>query len=797
MSTTNTSQAKLALDLPMDEIRNAAILNLAAGSAKTVPATGAPRVIYDYYMGSSIAFYGKESFQLNEFKISAAQGGSLECWLNMDPCQGTATTQQLIYLKNNATKEAWGINTPCPDGSLLLQRFEPSPNSSTLAAKIDHDKWVHFALNIGSDGAVKTYLNGVLAGDIVSKEFAQFINGDKTFQLQIGARETKDFFSGKICQLKFFTGVRAAEEIKLSMEEGRSANATFKSSYPIEFRLNSLDNGSEHPVLYIENNTNGHPLRLDMINTSGTAVKFYGGPVKDFTLSEDQYHIQLRFKKQVVAAEVLEKLAKVTEGWTCIAGKNPTLLEDWISFKRTTVSTEEEFTGLQSITLNNMRAEAMAGSRNTLVEIKYNNLYYKDSQYVLNGSLSRHLDIISHLGKRNVPFDVSIKGASTILNDGGSANSFQIIIRNIAGEPVRFAPKKGGATQYSIFSLSCKEPVTFNDKPTFSFAGNKFKEDASTANNNLPKTFICEDNQVLNQGDESFVIDVSTLKTSHASGTLILYLEYRNIPGYWDGVIPIPLQLGRIVERNNRIGINTIAPEADLHVKGTLKADNLDIKSPLKADNLEVKNAKADNLQVKGNIKSEARVMDKTGDLMPVGAIIAYGGNTAPAGWLLCDGKTVINGKPEYQDLFNVLKTNTTPNLRKQFIVGADPETPDYKLHAQGGAASVVLKEDQLPKHRHSGMTSNENVIKASDYKLMGKRSYKRNFASGIAEEGIVTKVKLDYACGYDSYCDDPANIDAAINSQHAHSFITGETGKDQAHENRPPYYALTYIIKY
>lgn len=42
-----------------------------------------------------------------------------------------------------------------------------------------------------------------------------------------------------------------------------------------------------------------------------------------------------------------------------------------------------------------------------------------------------------------------------------------------------------------------------------------------------------------------------------------------------------------------------------------------------------------------GNITSQGRIEDKFGAVMPVGAIIAYGGSTPPPGWLLCDGQEV------------------------------------------------------------------------------------------------------------------------------------------------------------
>ena len=72
------------------------------------------------------------------------------------------------------------------------------------------------------------------------------------------------------------------------------------------------------------------------------------------------------------------------------------------------------------------------------------------------------------------------------------------------------------------------------------------------------------------------------------------------------------------------------------------------------------------------------RVEDKTGFIMPVGAIISYGGSTPPKGWLLCDGQAV--SKDFYPDLFEAIgnawgrgdgtATFNLPDLRGQFLRG-------------------------------------------------------------------------------------------------------------------------------
>ena len=73
------------------------------------------------------------------------------------------------------------------------------------------------------------------------------------------------------------------------------------------------------------------------------------------------------------------------------------------------------------------------------------------------------------------------------------------------------------------------------------------------------------------------------------------------------------------------------------------------------------------------------RLHDKSGLVIPVGAIMPYTGLTAPAGWLLCDGKSYNRTASDYADLFAVIGTKygalssavfNVPDLRGCFLRG-------------------------------------------------------------------------------------------------------------------------------
>ena len=164
-------------------------------------------------------------------------------------------------------------------------------------------------------------------------------------------------------------------------------------------------------------------------------------------------------------------------------------------------------------------------------------------------------------------------------------------------------------------------------------------------------------------------------------------------------------------------------------------------------------------LEVKEKVTASSFVGHGT---IPIGGIIMWSGSDEPDGWALCNGQTK-DGK-------------TTPDLRNRFIVGSGGE---YNNGWTGGQKSVTLTQSQMPSHNHTGTTNKDG---AHEHTANGSM----NVASGSG--GTVVYVSAP-----------PSGRHGVIyprGSEHQHAFTTNATGGSQAHENRPPYYALAYLMR-
>jgi microcystin-dependent protein len=151
--------------------------------------------------------------------------------------------------------------------------------------------------------------------------------------------------------------------------------------------------------------------------------------------------------------------------------------------------------------------------------------------------------------------------------------------------------------------------------------------------------------------------------------------------------------------------------------------------------------------------------------LMPSGAIVMWSGSIAsvPANWYLCDG------------------ANGTPDLRDRFIVGAGTT---YAVGATGGAASVTLTEAQIPSHTHTFSATTNTT---------GSHTHtEQNYSSNGTGNGSGPGASC---CGGTIENSGVQTLSAGSHS-HTVSGTTDAAGSGGSHENRPPYYALAYIMK-
>lgn len=137
---------------------------------------------------------------------------------------------------------------------------------------------------------------------------------------------------------------------------------------------------------------------------------------------------------------------------------------------------------------------------------------------------------------------------------------------------------------------------------------------------------------------------------------------------------------------------------------------------------------------------------------IPTGVIVMWSGSiaTIPNGWALCDG------------------TGTTPDLRDRFIVGAHSDgasgvtfagsggavSGNYAPGNTGGVVAHQLTTAEMPSHSHS---------------------YSRASSPGGGQDQA------------------GSGSGDAVNQSNQN---TSSQGSNHYHENRPPYYALAYIMK-
>lgn len=254
---------------------------------------------------------------------------------------------------------------------------------------------------------------------------------------------------------------------------------------------------------------------------------------------------------------------------------------------------------------------------------------------------------------------------------------------------------------------------------------------------------------------------------------------------------------------------NSVAADGQTTMTGPLKAAAGTVSAPGLAfasdTNTGLYRIGADNLGIAANGAKVVDVattgMTVTGDtdvtgtakqagfaIQPIGVILPYGGSSAPAGWILCDGSAV--SRTTYSALFAVLSTaygvgngTTTfnvPDLKGRVPAGKEASATrltathfggdSTALGATGGSESHTLTEAQLAEHDH-GVTDPGHV---------------HNFSNNGP---IVTGGATSIATGAG------ANIQTTTIQSATTGVTVNNAGSGNAHNNTQPTIIVNYII--
>jgi len=210
-----------------------------------------------------------------------------------------------------------------------------------------------------------------------------------------------------------------------------------------------------------------------------------------------------------------------------------------------------------------------------------------------------------------------------------------------------------------------------------------------------------------------------------------------------------------------------------------------------------------------------------TGSATPVGAVNAFAGSdTAPAGWLLCDGGAVTNGSStvqgqtaDFSDLYALLGTTygsagTLPDLAGRVIAQEDGT---YARGVEGGAVGVGLVAGNVPAHNH-GLTDGTAIAGSTVDDTTGASDYGKPWVnacmsiydssshptahrrvevwngSSCIESGGYAAQDASQLQDFDYYFDVATALSGATDNS---------TGTGSAHENRQPTLYMNYIIKF
>lgn len=568
---------KPCLHLPLDEIR----IEGALAAARNVGAIGSdavvrgnPKILYDPTMGTCMRFDGDgDSIELTELAaLTFAQGMTAMAWVRFEETAHFSRIFDLNVAPNQRANILWAGN----EARSQRLAFEIDGIRFLVENGVALRQWRHYAFVYDPAGKVSIISDGVL---VLSKDI-KFDIANRAWQtgaLGQSSWTADQHFRGAMAHFRLYNQALSPAEVKDLMIGDQSAMAHYRETTLLKVDLYTVRDDDHKPILYVEGDNKGEPLEVSLTNPGDKPVAFkpFGAP------TADDFHVQLRFRRNVIAPKVLRTLQAGQDvgidGWQHAAGTTADGREDYISFVKSDASLTLGKGEAWRIQIPNFSAAAQGGARNTRVQVRYR------TEPQDPGSVVRHMEVQSHLGLKTIPLIARLRDSNTLLNNGQTSNelTIEVVCLNDTGgvrldadskfelivDEDLLSVKTAEGVATSISSLAAvARPGWLQAQPvkpgmgheTVAFAV-KQPEDGAAGSEPAPLMEVTRDNPL--------TFEVSNWVTNKLSGAYNILLRYENIPGYWDGAWVLPVQFSPLLLRSDKIGVGTDEPSADLEIR--------------------------------------------------------------------------------------------------------------------------------------------------------------------------------------------------------------------------------------